>query len=140
MYDVKIRIFLCRRPQASQCHQMLSADHKWDLSILQDLRGTRLDLVQRHLRTAHSQFQVAAVIYDIFRQLFVLIRAVDFQPVRIISHRLPGEPGSRTEGCGGVKGRSEQDNFRRLILSIASDKVYCILPLHLSTSSSKAST
>ena len=50
----------------SQCDQMLSADHKRQLPVVQDIIRTFPDLLQYFLRASDRQFQITAVVYDIF--------------------------------------------------------------------------
>ena len=140
MDDVHIRISLCRCAHTSQCDQMLSADHKRQLPVVQDIIRTFPDLLQYFLRASDRQFQITAVVYDIFRQLFILVRTVDLQSVRIVPYRLTGEPRAGTKRRRRVKGRAKDHDPCLLIFSITADKIHCILPHHLSTSSNSAST
>ena len=86
MDNMHIRISLRRRAHTPQCDQMFSADHKRQFSVFQNTFRTFSDLLEHFLRTSDRQLKVAAVVYDIFRQFFILIRAVDLQSVRIIPH------------------------------------------------------
>ena len=134
MHDTEVRILLCCCPHTSQGHQMFPADHKGQLAVSQNLPCPVLNLVKHPGGIPDGKLQIPAVKYFKICQVFFLIRTVCLKAIGFIPDGLASKPGSRPEGCGGVKRRSEYDNTRLLIFPAASDKIHNIFTQHLSAS------
>ena len=122
--DDDVRILLLHRAERAERDEVLATEEERTFPVLQDPRGPLLDHLERGLRGAERQLEVARVEdLRVSDEILVLRRRIGLNAEALLPHRGRPEAGARTERRGRIVGRPEEDRIRLAVGLVASDEL-----------------
>ncbi len=122
--DVEIRMARTGRAHRAERDEVFAAEEDGDLPRSENPRRFGFDHLERGIRRAERQLQVARVVDGAIPQVPVEIGRIGLDAERLVANRRRAEARPRTVGGGRIEGRAEKDGPCRVKATVASDEVH----------------
>ena len=130
MYNVYIGVLLRCRPECAERDQVLAADHKRYLTVVQNDLSALLDLIEHSLSISDTKLDISAVHYAYIFKISVLIRTVRLDTERLASYGVRTEAGAGTKRRRRIERCAEHNDVRIFILLVTCKESLNIILQH----------